>query len=118
MHMTDKQIYTYLGEAAAYTDRAAFASDVAISVYDAAENTEDVSAEFAEQVARLWDVAHLSFGELLKAFGLGQTECSRRFCIPLRTVQHWCASGAEARSCTTYLRLMMAELIGYIHLRA
>ena len=49
------------------------------------------------------------FRDLLKAIGLTQTECSRRFEIPLRTVQHW--AGGD-RECPSYVRLMMAELTG------
>jgi len=119
MKLTDKQIRIYLGEAAEYTDRDAFASDIAVSAYGAAGDADgDIDPVFVEQVARLWDVARLPFRELLAAFGLSQTACSQRFCVPLKTVQNWCGTGGEARACSVYIRLMMAELLGYLDTRA
>lgn len=49
------------------------------------------------------------FRDLLKAIDLNQSECSRRFEIPLRTIAHWAAGDRE---CPPYVRLMMAELTG------
>ena len=119
MKLTDKQINTYIEETAAYTSREAFASDVSISAYDAAGLTDDIDPEFVEQVARLWDVIRLPFRDLLAAFGIGQTACARRFCIGVKTVQRWCsASDSYVRECAPYIRLMMAELLGYLNIRA
>lgn len=126
MRLTDKQIYMYLGETAEYSNRDAYASDITMSVYNAVDDngelinpTEDIDPAFVEQVARLWDVARLPFRDLLAAFGLSQTECSHRFCIGLKTVQRWCSmSDNFRRECAPYLRLMMAELIGYLDIRA
>lgn len=53
----------------------------------------------------------LSFRDLLSMAGLSQSECSRRFHIPLRTVQNW-ARGEN--TCPSYVRLMMAELTGLL----
>jgi len=55
------------------------------------------------------EILAVPFRDLLKAMDLTQTECCRRFEIPLRTVQHW-ANGD--RECPSYVRLMMAELTG------
>ena len=55
------------------------------------------------------EILAVPFRDLLKAMDLTQTECCRRFEIPLRTVQHW-ANGD--RECPPYVRLMMAELTG------
>ena len=55
------------------------------------------------------EITTLPFRDLLAALGLSQTECSRRFGIPLRTVQGW---ANETRHCPPYIRLMMAELTG------
>lgn len=55
------------------------------------------------------ELAGLPFRDLLKAMGMTQTQCSRRFEIPLRTIQHWAAGDRE---CPTYVKLMMAELTG------
>lgn len=53
----------------------------------------------------------LPFKDFLAALGLTQTECSRRFHIPLRTVQGW-AGGT--RTPPVYVRYMIAQLMGYI----
>ncbi len=55
------------------------------------------------------ELAGLPFRDLLKAMGMTQTQCSRRFDIPLRTVQHWAAGD---RDCPPYVKLMLAELAG------
>lgn len=114
MKLSDKQIRIYIGEAAEYEERAAFMSDVVLSVLPEDVDVED---EFCEQIARLWDVARLPFRDLLAAIGLGQTACSVRFCIPLKTIQHWCGTGGEARACTLYIRMMISELTGYLDIR-
>ena len=55
------------------------------------------------------EILAVSFRELLKRMGLRQTACSRRFRIPLRTVQGWALG---ERECPGYVRLMMAEIMG------
>ena len=67
-----------------------------------------------DQLCRMWRVAHEPFRGLLDAFGLKQSECSTRFCIPFRTVQGW---ALNERMCPPYIRLMIAETLGYITLR-
>lgn len=114
MKLSNTQIHAYIVETAAYAERNSFASDVVLSVVPEDIEIED---EFCEQVARLWDVARLPFRDLLAAIGLSQTACSVRFCIPFKTIQHWCGTGGEARACSTYIRLMIAELTGYLTLR-
>ena len=49
-----------------------------------------------------------SFREFLEQVHMGQSECSRRFGIPLRTVQSW-AEGQ--RTPPRYLVEMMAKII-------
>ena len=48
------------------------------------------------------------FRDFLEEFGLTQTKLSRKFGIPLRTVQNWALG---ARKCPSYVRLMMAKLL-------
>jgi transposase len=50
--------------------------------------------------------------EILTASGLNKTQLSKRFGIPYKTVQNWCADGKEHRECPAYVRLMMQELLG------
>ena len=59
------------------------------------------------------EILTVPFRDLLKAMDLTQAECSRRFEIPLRTIQNWAATSPVAyRECPSYVRLMMAELTG------
>lgn len=111
--MTDLQKRTALQEAASYTDIDAFVSDLLLSsaFIDPDDETAEPDVSLIPELKALWHVANDSFKDLLKAMGLTQTECSRRFCVPLRTVQHW---ALEERSCAIYVRLMMAELTGYV----
>lgn len=105
--MTDKQVCIYFGEAARYTEPDAYASDVALSL----EQEPDMA--LFEQLRTLWHVANDPFRALLRLMGLTQTQCSTRFCIPLRTVQGWALG---ERSAPPYLRLMMAEATGALNL--
>lgn len=112
--MTDKQIYAALGQTSNYTDPDAFASDVALSLLDPDDPVQEVDMALVEQLRTLWHVANDPFKALLKRVGLNQTQCSHRFCVPLRTVQNW---ARDVRSCPDYIRLMMAEGTGVLHLR-
>ena len=67
-----------------------------------------------EQLRRMWHVAHDGFREVLDAFCLTPTECANRFCMPIRTMQNWIY---DIHPCPPYLRLMMAEALGYVTLR-
>lgn len=112
--MTDKQIYVCYGETANYTDPDAYASDVALSLLDPDTPGQEIDMALFEQFRTLWHVANDPFKVLLDRMGLTQTECSRRFCIPFRTVQNW---AGEVRSAPPYLRLMMAEAVGLLRIR-
>ncbi len=112
--MTDKQIYTYYGEAAHYTDPDAYASDVACSLLDPDDPDQEPDAALFDQLRTLWHVANDPFKGLLRRMGLSQTQCAVRFCIPLRTIQDW---AGERRGCASYLRLMMAEATGVVDLQ-
>lgn len=73
-------------------------------VYDDPEGDDTVTRD---------EILTIPFRDLLRALGMTQTECSRRFDIPLRTVQNWCASSPDAhREPPPYVKLMMAELAG------
>lgn len=107
--MNDKQLYMYLGETINYTNPDAFASDVTIALLDPDDANQEISKEIFDGLVILWHIACDPFKTYLSLLGLTQSECARRFCIPLRTVQNW--AGGE-RSCPLYLRLMMAEIMG------
>lgn len=112
--MTDKQINTYFGETANYSDPDAFASDVALSLLDPEDPDQEVDMELAEQLRVLWHVARDTYKDFFRLLGLTQTQVSIRFCIPLRTVQRW---AAEDNTPPLYVRLMMAEAAGLLHIR-
>ena len=67
-----------------------------------------------EQLRRMWHIAHDGFRDLLEAFGLTQKECADRFCISFDVLRSWCRPD---RDCPPYLRLLMAEALGYVTLR-
>lgn len=112
--MTNKQIHMLFGEAAAYTDPAAFASDAAISCLNPEDTEQAIDLQLYEQLQILWQVANAPFKDFLVLLGLNQAKCAERFCIPLRTVQDW---AGERRTPPPYVRLMMAEAAGVLQIR-
>ena len=72
---------------------------------------EDEITEIAVKCGEIWDVAHMSVRKLRERVHIGQSELSRKFCVPLRTVQDW-AHGNHV--CPRYVILMMARLLGLI----
>lgn len=112
--MTAKEIYRLFGEAANYADPDAFASDAALSLLDPEDPGQEPDMAMFEQLRTLWHVSNSPFKELLDRMGLTQTQCSTRFCIPLRTVQDW-AGGRRAPP--PYVRLMMTEAVGLLDIR-
>lgn len=70
-----------------------------------------IISELPAQLKLIWDVAHMSFADLARAANMQLADLSRKFCIPYRTIQDW---NAGRRSCSPYLILMMARLLGII----
>ena len=87
------------------TSRAAFLSNVTLSIPDDADGCVDLDAEKA-RLSAIWDVAHLSMRELVARTGLSQTAFAKQVGVPLRTVQDWCG---EKRACPTYVSFLLAE---------
>lgn len=87
------------------TSRAAFLSNVTLSIPDDADGCVDLDAEKA-RLSTIWDVAHLSMRELISRTGMSQTAFAKQVGVPLRTVQDWCG---EKRACPTYVRFLLAE---------
>lgn len=115
--MTDPQITHAFSEAPAYTDPDAFISDLLLSAAflppDDPEAAPDLTQ--ADALRRIWQAANLPFKALLPLLGLTQTGLSRRYGIPLRTVQNW--AGGH-RTPPLWLRLMLAELSGWLEREA
>jgi hypothetical protein len=67
-----------------------------------------MDATQANDLRKIWIAVAAPFRDFLAKFGLTQAELSRKFSIPLRTIQDW---AGERRSCPIYLRKMMATLL-------
>ena len=65
----------------------------------------------ASDMRNIYQVSHMTMLDLLFASGLTKAAFSRRFLIPLRTVENW-VSGI--RPCPIYVRLMIADLLGLV----
>lgn len=108
--IADEQFYTLAGGAAKYTDRDAYISDYSLSsMWGDADGAADIPPERIELVAKMWDICHLSLKDIRAAAGLTRAAFSRRFLIPIRTIEDW---EAGQNGCTIYLRLLLAEAVG------
>ena len=106
--MTDKQFYVVFGEALVSNDKNAFVSDWALSsMFD--DGQETVSPELINELGRIWDIAHMSFTDIVSASGAKLTDFSARYAIPYRTAQHWTAGDRE---CPAYVLLLLAKAEG------
>lgn len=84
-------------------------------------NDPDAPAPDIDAVVRdlreIWRAAHMSVRDIRKAAGLTQAELAAHFGMPTRTVQNWeSSSSTSSRSCAPYIRLMMAESLGVVHI--
>lgn len=104
--MTDKQFNTIFREACSKQNKELFVSDWVLSL--TFDENEDL-IKLSEEIAKIWDVAHLSIKEIRAKTGLSQIKFCERFCIPRRTLENW-ESGIN--KCPAYTRLMLAQLVG------
>ena len=110
MTTTIEQLRIAISEAANYTDVDGFVSDLLLSsaflspVDDHAEPDLSQSAD----LRKVWIGVNAPFKDFLAAFDMTQTQLSRSFGIPLRTVQEW---AGERRHCPIYVRKLMAALL-------
>ena len=107
--MTINQYHLALTEIENYTDRDAFVSDLALS--SAFPEDSDLSVTASELIL-IWEAYHMTIRDLRTASGLSRTDFSRRFCIPIRSVENWECTGPNARECPVYVRLLIADAIG------
>lgn len=105
-NITDEQFYLLFGDAIDVDDRDAYVSDWALSTIwgDASD-----MVPLIPKLEQIWDVAHMSVGDIRRTTGLTQVQFAQRFCVPRRTLQTW-----EHRGATPYIRLMLARLCGLI----
>lgn len=105
--MKDKDFFVIWGNALKNGDRDAFISNWSPSSILGDPDDSNV----ADEIGKIWDIAHMTVRDLCSRAGIGQSELSRKFCIPLRTVQNWCGG---QNPCPPYIVLMMARLLGII----
>lgn len=111
--MTYKDFYTLLGEAINSADLDMYIAECGTSVIfdqDPDGEAPDYNAVVAD-LTNIWNLAHMSIKDIIKAADLNQSDLTRRFYIPLRTVQHWVAG---TRACPVYTKIMIADLLGLI----
>lgn len=111
--MTINQYRTAVAEAANYTDRDAYVSDLALSTIWGDPEDAEIPAARVEQLGQIWDAYHRSIKEIAAAAGLSCRKLAERFFIPYRTVEDW---SAGRRECPIYTRLMMQECLGLLNL--
>ena len=107
--MTIYQYHLALTEIENYTDRDAFVSDLALS--SAFPEDSDLSVTASELIL-IWEAYHMTIRDLRTAAALSRMDFSRRFRIPIRTIENWECTGPNSRECPTYVRLLIAESIG------
>lgn len=106
--MTIDQISLAFSEAPHYADVDAFVSDLLLSSsFLPKDETSAPDPALIAPLRAVWTAACASFPEFLRSVGLTQSGCSRRFGIPLRTVQGWALG---ERQCPAYIRRMIYEL--------
>jgi hypothetical protein len=109
--MTIEQRNIAITEVANYNDQDAFISDMALSsAFISSDPGVGPDVNLIEALRHIWIIVKAPFRVFLQELGLGQTACARRFCIPMRTVQGW---ALEQRQCPVYIRIMIAEILGY-----
>lgn len=107
--MTINQYRTAVSEAASYTDRDAYISDLTLPTIWGDPEDADIPTDRVEQLGEIWDAYHRSVKEIAAAAGLSCRKLAERFSVPYRTMENW-SSGAN--ECPLYTRMMMQECLG------
>lgn len=109
--MTDKQYTACVAEVQNCTDRESYISGMALSSIWGDGPEDDIPPARLERLGSIYDAVHRSVKEIAAAAGLSQRKLAERFCIPVRTIEDWCAG---KRTPPDYVRLMMQELLGQL----
>jgi hypothetical protein len=111
--MTNKQFSQIWSDALTSNSRDEFVSSWALSsiFLPADDDTAPVDMPLVNELGTIWDVAHMSIRDMCTESGMTAPEMAELFCVPPRTMQHWCAG---TRVPADYIRLMMAEYLGFI----
>ena len=62
---------------------------------------------------KIWELMHCNFREIRAHTGLSQAEFSARYLMSKRAIESW---EAGAREVPIYLRVLIAEVTGYLNL--
>lgn len=111
--MTINQYRTAVIEAANYTDRDAYISDLALSTIWGDPEDADIPTDRVDQLSQIWDATHRNIKEIAAAAGLSCRKLAERFCVPYRTMEDWSAGKS---TCPIYTRLMMQECLGLLNI--
>ncbi len=112
--MTDKQFLFCCQEAAVYTDREAYISDLALSSIWGESESPDIPAERLKALGEIWDACHRSFKDIAAAAGMSNRKLAERFLIPYRTAENW---STGQRVPPLYVLLAMQECLGLLDRR-
>lgn len=87
------------------TSKEVFLNNVTLSVEDDVPGCVDLDAQ-KTKLENIWEIAHMSFKEMVEETGLTQTAFAKMAGVPYRTLQGWCG---ETRECPVYIRFLLAE---------
>lgn len=111
--MNQKQYSICISKAQHYDDLDSYISALALSSIWGDAPDAEIPVARIDQLGSIYDAAHRSVTDIAKAAGLSQRKLADRFCIPIRTVEDWCAG---KRTPPDYVRLMMQELLGLLQI--
>lgn len=111
--MTRKEFNVCAAEVAAYTDRDAYISDMALSSLWGDAPEAEIPQSRIDELGQVWDAVNRPVREIVAHTGLSQVAFASLYLIPRRTVEDWCR---ELRQCPLYTRLLLQEAAGLLHL--
>ena len=107
-HMTNLQYSVCVEETAAYRDKDAYVSDLALSpIWGISE--DEIPQERIEFLASLWDACHRSIKDIALLAGLSVRQLAMHFAVPRRTAENWSAGVNDP---PRHILLMMQEALG------
>ena len=67
-------------------------------------------SQLYDVIKAIYDAAHYSIKDIIKDFHFTKASFSHRFCVPIRTVENWCA---RTNKCPGYTRLLFLEALEF-----
>ena len=108
--MTNQQYYTAVSEAANYTDRDAYISDMALSSMWG-DTPDEIPQERIDVLGQIWDAAHRTIRDIAAVRGTSVRQLAMRYAIPQRTAENWAAGTAEP---PVYVLLLIQQAEGML----